>query len=241
MGQDNGLSFLRQDSRKKRERSRFFHFQGEVSTEMAGYNQHYGGAHIYVDLSDVRERMSEMEAAMKPEQFKKLLRRTFTDAAKKVKTIVGKDVPQQYAVTAQWAKKDVGGWRATSGDMPGAVIPIKGQRGSIGGRFKVSGARGRPKKGKRYKISAKILKAQKSTLPATMEHQGGNPPFYVKSKGVVFTRKYANKARPIVRVVGLGVPQMPLNQSEEQVQEDIRKVVIKRLEHNFMVIMKLGK
>ena len=68
-------------------------------------------------------------------------------------------------------------------------------------------------------------------MPDTMEHQGGQPPFMVG--GVAFTRKYKGKSHPIVHVVGLGVPQMPINKSEEDVQKDIREVVEKRLVHHF--------
>lgn len=195
---------------------------------MAGFNSNYGGGTIYVDVSHLMDTINMMKNAMSTASFHEMMRRTFNDAGKKVKTIIRKDVPQEYAVTAGWAGSAVG-WPKMSG--LGVVVPIKGHRGSLGGTFAASGGRGRPAKGRRAKIQAKIVKGQSSTLPATLPHQGGQPPFMVG--GIVFTRKYANKSHPIVHVVGLGVPQMPINRSEAQVQKDISDVVEKRLIHHF--------
>ena len=183
---------------------------------------------LYVDCSQLMDTITMMKSVMSEASFHEMMRRTFNDAGKKVKTIIRKDVPQDYAVTAAWAGSAVD-WPKMQGI--GVVVPIRNTRGSIGGRFHASGGRGRPAKGKRAKIVAKILKGASSTMPATMEHQGGQPPFMVG--GVAFTRKYAKQSHPIVHVVGLGVPQMPINQSEEKVQEDIRQVVEKRLVHHF--------
>lgn len=198
---------------------------------MAGYNNNYGGSVIYVDISDLMDTINMMKAAMSRPAFEEMMRRTFMDAGRKVKTIVRKEVPQDYAVTASWAGSQVGWPKANGGGQIGVTVPIKGARGSIGGRFKASGPRGRPAKGKRAKINAKIVKGQTSTMPETMAHQGGQPPFMVG--GVAFTRKYAGKSHPIVHVVGLGVPQMPINKSRDDVQKDIKEVVEKRLVHHF--------
>ena len=169
---------------------------------------------------------------MSTSSFEEMMRRTFNDAGKKVKTIVRKEVPKEYAVTAAWAGSAVG-WPKSQGGAGkiGVVVPINGTRGSIGGRFKASGPRGRPKKGRRAKINAKILKGASSTMPDVMAHQGGQPPFMIGS--VAFTRKYKGKSHPIVHVVGLGVPQMPINKSRDEVEKDIKEVVEKRLVHHF--------
>lgn len=199
---------------------------------MPGYNSNYGGSTVYVDISDLMDTINLMKNAMSRPAFEEMMRRTFNDAGKKVKTIIRKEVPKEYAVTAAWAGSAVG-WPKSQGGAGkiGVVVPINGTRGSIGGRFKASGPRGRPKKGKRAKINAKILKGAASTMPDTMDHQGGQPPFMVGS--VAFTRKYKGKSHPIVHVVGLGVPQMPINKSKEDVQRDIKEVVEKRLVHHF--------
>jgi len=199
---------------------------------MPGYNSNYGGATLQIDVSEVAEAIELVRKTVSDAQFHQILRRTFTDAGKKVKTILRKEVPQDYEVTASWVGGHVG-WPKIEGEGARirAVVPVKGTRGSIGGRFKVTGARGRPARGRRYKISAKILKGIRSTMPDRLPHQGGNPPFMWN--GVAFTRKYPNKAKPIVHVVGLGVPQMPINKSKEDVQDEIVKVVEKRLQHHW--------
>ena len=117
---------------------------------MPGYNSNYGGAPIYVDMSDLSETIHKMKNVMSGPAFEEMMRRTFMDAGRKVKTIVRKEVPQDYEVTAAWAGSKVG-WPKRQGGAGkiGVVVPIKGTRGSIGGRYKVSGARGRPAKGRR--------------------------------------------------------------------------------------------
>ena len=196
-----------------------------------GYNGNLGGAGIYIDISDLMQTIEKIQRVMSPPVFDNMLRSTFKETGNKVKTIIRTEVPQDYEVTAAWAGSQVGSPRMGGGPGISVTVPISGARGSIGGRFKASGGRGRPKKGKRSKITAKIVKGQSSTLPATMDHQGGQPPFMVG--GVAFTRKYAGQSHPIVHVVGLGVPQMPINRSESDVQNAIKKVVETRLEHNF--------
>ena len=195
-----------------------------------GFNSNYGGSGFYIDISQVMDTIEMMQRVMTPEKFNEMLRRTFNDAGKKVKTIMRTEIPKDYEVSAGWVGSKVG-WPQPRGI--GVVIPIKGTRGSVGGRFGVLGQRGRPsKKSKRaYKINAKIMKGQTSTMPAKMEHQGGQPPFMVGK--VAFTRKYANKSHPIVHVVGLGVPQMPLNKSRGDVEKAIQETVEKRLQHHF--------
>ena len=71
-----------------------------------------------------------------------------------------------------------------------------------------------------------------------MKNQGGQPPFM--SGGVAFTRKTAARL-PIVRVVGLAVPQMPLNRSAEETQDQILDLTARRLEHNFYFMLGGGR
>jgi hypothetical protein len=71
-----------------------------------------------------------------------------------------------------------------------------------------------------------------------MKHQGGNPPFIIPSKAqnlpMVFTRKYKDKRKPIVRVAGVSVPQMPMNRAKDEVDKEITDLLVKRLEQNFL-------
>ena len=216
---------------------------------MPGYNSNYGGASIYVDISDVAEKIDMMTKTLTEQKATELLRRTFNDASKKVKTIIRTDVPKDYAVKASWAGSSVGWPKVTAGGgQVNAVVPLRGTRGSIGGTFSATGGSftrkayttksGKAVKAARVskKIRAKILKGTSSAMPDTMEHQGGQPPFMIN--GVAFTRKYAHKSHPIVHVVGLAVPQMPLNKSREKIENDIKNVVEKRLVHHYEQLFK---
>lgn len=213
---------------------------------IGGFNGNYGGANIYVDVSDLMQTIEMMRSVMTEEAFAEMLRRTFMDAGRKVKTIVRTEIPQDYEVTAGWAGSAVGFPKMGGGSGISVTIPIKGARGSIGGRFPATGGSFSRKgytytrngktitvKGRRInkQIRAKIVKGQSSTLPATMDHQGGQPPFMIH--GVAFTRKQAGKSHPIAHVVGLGVPQMPINRSKDDVQNAIKDVVETRLVHHF--------
>ena len=143
--------------------------------------------------------------------------------------MIGREVVQDYAVTQQWVKSQIGSYQLSfGGEFPVTCkIPLKGHKGSIGGRFALSS----PARSRRQgRVRARIVRAGVSTMPQRMDNQGGNPPFV--ANGVAFTRR--TKARfPIVRVVGLGVPQMPLNRSAEKVQDALLDYAGQRLEHHF--------
>ena len=181
---------------------------------------------IYVDISDLMGTITEMKSCLGGQKFQTMMNRTFRETGAKVKAIVRKEVPKQYEVTAAWAGGAVG---SPQMQKMGVVIPIRGKRGSIGGTFHaMAWQRGRKVRGR---VRAKIVKGNISVLPETMKHQGGQPPFM--AGGVAFTRRFAKKAYPIVHVVGLGVPQMPVNRSRASVEGEIRETLEKRLNHNF--------
>ena len=94
---------------------------------MPGFNRNYGGASVYVDISDLMDTINMMKIAMSSPAFDEMLRRTFNDAGKKVKSIIRKEVPKEYAVTAAWAGSAVG-WPKSQGGAGriGVVVPIDG-------------------------------------------------------------------------------------------------------------------
>lgn len=204
------------------------------------------GSAIYldVDISDAKAKIEALRAVHTEREMNQLLYRAFKRTGSHVKTILKRQLPQDYEVTPTWVGSQVGSTQTTIGGGGmgvSCVIPIDGTRGSIGGRFKASGgAHGwNATHRKRYKINAKIVKGQASTLPSEMSHQGGNPPFRNLGSslgGATFTRTGEDRL-PIARVVGLGVPQMPLNRSKEDVQEDIMETLMDRLEreHAYLI------
>lgn len=200
--------------------------------------------YLDIDISDAKAKIDALRAVHTEHEMNLLLYRAFRRTGGRVKTILRQDLPHEYEVTPGWVGQHVGSPRTTLGGSGLGVsccIPIDGARGSIGGRFRASGgAHGwNAAKGKRYKITTKIVKGQTSTLPGKMRSQGGNPPFRNLGSslgGATFTRIGKDRL-PIARVVGLAVPQMPLNRSRDEVQSDIMDTLMKRLEHEHAYII----
>ena len=189
---------------------------------------------IYVDMSEIQSTIEHLRLVLTKDQFEKVMYRTFGEVGKKAKSMIAKEVVKDYAVTQKWVKDNTGSYKLSMGGAfpVTCVIPLKGHKGSIGGRFALSS----PARSRRQgRVRARIVRAGVTTLPQTMDHQGGNPPFV--AEGVAFTRR--TQARlPIVRVVGLGVPQMPLNRSAEKVQDALLDYAGQRLERHFQRMIK---
>lgn len=190
---------------------------------------------ITVDVSDLMDTINKLESLVTQERFNEIMRRTFIEAGRKTKTIVARNATKDYEASYGWVASQVG-WPiiGAGGGQVSVVVPIKGKRGSIGGTFPASGGR-RSKRGYRLKMRTTIVKGQRSLLPPTMPHQGDQPPFMIG--GVGFTRKYKGRPYPIVHVVGIGVPQMPLNLSRPGTEKDLHDYIEKRLEHHIMLAL----
>lgn len=195
---------------------------------------------LHVDISDALNAIEYAKSVLSKDAANEVLRRTMNDAGRKVKSIAGKEIPQDYHVTSSWVTKQVGWPQPLGGAQIGVRIPIKGPRAVIGGgQFSASGgAHGwnSVRRG-RYKIKAKIVKSETSVLPARMDHQSsvGNAPFRnlgSKLGKVTFVRQ-GKKRFPIVRVTGLSVAQMPMNRSRDDMEHEIQRVVEDRLVHHF--------
>lgn len=200
--------------------------------------------YLDVDISDAKATIDALRAVHTEQEMEKLLYRVFKRTGGRVKTILRQDLPKEYEVKPAWVGRHVGNPQTTIGGGGMGVscsIPIDGTRGSIGGTYSAKGGRHgwRATRGKRYKVGAKIIKGESSTLPGEMSHQGGNPPFrnFGSKLGKATFTRVGKDRYPIVSVVGLAVPQMPLNRSKEDVQEDIMVTLMKRLEseHAFII------
>jgi hypothetical protein len=216
-------------------------------------------AFLHVDISHLTRTIMELRAIHTQREFELLMWRAFSHTGAKVKTILKKEIPKEYHAKPSWIGQNIGPPRTEFGGFGGAQvscsIPVEGERGVLGRQVYAAGPRGRRPKGKRYKITAQIVKGQKSVLPETLPNQGGNPPFissarksgktrYARDnkgrftkgnisgnvKGIVFTRKTKNRL-PIVRVVARGVPQMPIARSQDAIQEQIAQHLRGRMEH----------
>ena len=190
-----------------------------------------GGAYMSVDLGDLARVIDLLRGVMTREQFERLMYRTFNEVGRRSKTLISRAVRQDYVAQDGWIRSQIMRPQLSMGGGVQCRIPINGAKGVIGPRFPASG-------GRRSRITASIVRAGRSRLPAVMANQGGNPPFM--SGGVAFTRR--TEARlPIVRVVGLGVPQMPLNRSEDETRRLLLEYTGQRLEHNFMFMFGSGR
>ena len=194
---------------------------------------------IWIDFDDreikkLREQLNEAKRGMQ-----EAIRTT----GNQVKRIIKDDVDKHYIGGKNWIGSAV---ESPQMKQPlQCIIPLKGTRGVIGQQFPTGGGAfntspygaygftghgqkmtyGRLRNKKGAKITAKILRGKTSTLPSVLPNQGGNPPFL--NRGTVYTRR-TNDRMPIVRVVGLSVPQMVVNRAKA----DITKDIISELEKN---------
>ena len=200
---------------------------------------------IKVDMSDARALIEGLRAVHTKKEFETLMSRACRKTAGRVRKILRDELPKDYHVKKNAISKAVKSPKMQR--MPGMAvsccIPIEGTRLAIGGDFSATGGRKGWKgitPGKRYKIKAKIVKTGQSVLPVEMKRQGGKPPFRNlsarKLNNVAFTRS-GDERLPIDKIVGIAIPQMPMNRSEDRVQQDVKEYLTARLEHEheFMI------
>lgn len=194
---------------------------------------------LYIDVSDLSRKMQQMQSVFDEETFKKILLHTIRDTSRKVKTISKRRIREDYQIGSMRILRSFGSPKITTGAEISCLIPIKNVRGTIassGGAYKAL------KRGP----GAKILKAGNSILPHSKSSERIH--FYIPSgrlAGHVFVRhndgkrwtgkrpngKWRLRKGSISHGVGIGVPQMPMNRSEPEIQRDILEYMGKRLEH----------
>lgn len=196
---------------------------------------------LEIDASDLMAKTEKLRAVMTREQFNRAMYRVFQRTGGHVRSVLRKDIPKEYHVTAGEVGAAVQKAKVTSsGGGVGCAIPVVGARRGIGGQFKASGgAHGWASLKRKYKVNAKIVKSGASTLPANMSSYGGQPPFRNLGSSIMpHTWTRAGKERfPIMKVSGIAIPQMPTNRSEADVQNDIKDYMYKRMEHEFSRII----
>lgn len=199
--------------------------------------------YLDVDVSHLARTVEALKEAHTQKEFELLMYRAFKRTGQRVRTILKTDIPKKYKAKPTWIGQNVGNPKTqiggTGGSAVSCTIPLRGARGTMGtgAKFHAAGPRGRRSKGKKaYKITAQIVKSGNTILPAKMPEKtyGGQPPFLTASgkikKGLVFTRKTKNRL-PIIRVAAIGVPQMPMNRSADEVQGEIADTLFKRMMH----------
>lgn len=210
-----------------------------------------------VDTSQLMLTMWQMEQIVGSKGIRQLAKRTVTKVPGHVRRVLPGMAQEEYHVKKKrWVSSQILNARPrTKGEFIGLVIPIEGERGILGGdNFTL--AQGvlnahnanvkRRKNGKRLKpmrIKVNVLQGKVTTLPKLMPAGGGRssygnqPPFImlskIKRKPLVFTRKRKDRSLPIVRVVGVGVPQMPTNRVRDKLQKDLQVFMLRQLVHEF--------
>lgn len=191
------------------------------------------GIMLDIDASEVIEKFERAKDIITADNMRRAAARSFRETARHTRVVLSKDLPVQYHIPAMEVRSAVGSPRIGGFSC---VIPVTGKRRSIGGSgYAAKG--GHPGwNPPHYNITAKIVKSGTSTLPDKASSYGGQPPFRntaARKSGVAvhaFTR--GGKSRfPIEKMVGIAIPQMPTNRSREDVQEDIKTFLEKRVDH----------
>lgn len=196
-----------------------------------------------IDASDLQDKITRLQANMTEAQFERAMYGIFQRTGRHVAQILRKDLPQKYEVKPGDISTAVKSPQLSMGfGGVGCSIPIRAVRGKIGSQYRASGgAHGWNSVKRKYKVKARVLKGAQSTLP--VKWHSGYPPFRnlgSKLGGLTFAR--SSKARgPILKLTGIAIPQMPLNRSEADVQQDIKDYLEKQMEERFMALMRIGK
>lgn len=200
---------------------------------------------LEIDASDLKDKINMLRGAMTDEQFKRAMYGVFKRTGSHVKRILRSDLPHQYEVKPSAVSAAVQRPQVTMGAIGvGCAIPIRDARGSIGGRYRASGgAHGWNSLRRKYRVKARIVKGRASTLPANASAYGGYPPFRNLGSslgGLTFTRR--SKARgPIEKMVGIAIPQMPMNRSQADVQKDIKVYMERQINQRIGQLLRTGR
>ena len=183
---------------------------------------------LEVDASDLQGKIDALQRNMTQAKMEQAMYGIFQRTGRHVSAILKKDLPQKYSVQAGAIGKAV---KSAQVSQTSCIIPIRDKRGSIGGQYKATGgAHGWASLHKKYRVKARILAGGQSVLPSTA--MAGYPPFRNLGSSLMpgtFTRT-SKKRGPIMKMSGIAIPQMPLNQSQDMVQKDIHDYLKERIE-----------
>lgn len=199
-------------------------------------------ATIEIDASDCRAKIALLEALLKRERFERAMYGIFQRTGQHVKTILRKDLPQQYQVKPGEIGAAVKSPRLSmGGGNVGCAIPITAARGKIGSQYRAAGgAHGWASLHRKYRVKARILKGSQSTLPARWHT--GYPPFRnlgSKLGSLAFARQGRDRG-PILKLTGIAIPQMPTNRSEPDVTRDIHDWLEKMIDQRIGALLRIG-
>lgn len=216
--------------------------------------------YITADISQSKEVIDTLKRVMSEKQFENAMAGVMRETGRHVKTILGKDVPQRYNVTQADVRREVGSPNNMhTGRGVGCTIPVVGPRRNIGRGGRTQ--RGYPAWGSLYgwatlrrppyRVRTRIIRGNSELLPVNMP-KTGHKPFRnapgSKLNNLTFSRegkklkKGTNKwTYPIQPAMGPAIPQMPLNRSKDDVQDDITEYLNSRIEHRLQALIRNGR
>lgn len=200
------------------------------------------GIGVEVDASELNRALVMVKDSMSEQSVMNTVEGIMRRTGRKVERILKDDLPRDYVISRAEVGAAVGKAKVTRGGLGvGCCIPIEGPRRSIGGGgFPASGgAHGWNSTKRRYRIKARIVKSGQSTLPQKMSSYGGQPPFRNLDSwlGKLTLTRMSKDRLPIGKVVGIAIPQMPLNRSKGAVQKDIKDYLEKEIEQHFSAMI----
>ena len=186
---------------------------------------------LYLEISG-GEGVKKLQKSCQKENLQNILNKAIQKTGTQTKRIVKDDVDNFYHGGKSWIGSAV---KEPQKGFMKCVIPVRSTKGVLGQTFAAGGsaynsgpsgaygfnskkAWGKLRLKKGGKITAHIVKSAASTLPDKLPNQGGNPPFM--NGGTVKTRR-TYKSKPLVRVVGLSVPQMVNTRASSAITNDI--------------------
>ena len=202
--------------------------------------------YLEVDASELNSEINRLKSVMTPQQFDRAMYGIFQRTGTHVKTILRKDLPVQYNIkSAEVGKAVQKASVSRGGSGTGCTIPVVAPRRKIGhGGFTAYGGR----KGwasltsGHYDVTAVIYRGKRSKLPGHMKQYGGKPPFrnIGSSLGGLTMTRSGDARLPIEKVMGIAIPQMPMNKSKPEVQNDIKDYMFQRMEHRLQALIRSG-
>lgn len=196
-----------------------------------------------IDASDLKDKITRLQDVMKPEQFEQAMYGIFRRTGRHVAAILKKDLPPKYEIKPGEIGRAVKNPQIGYGmGGIGCTIPIVDIRRKIGTEFRASGgAHGWNSVRRKYRVKARVLKGAQSTLPA--KWHSGYPPFrnLGSSLGGQAYARSSKKRGPILKITGIAIPQMPMNRSRPEVEQDIKDYLEKQMEERFNALMRIGK
>lgn len=208
---------------------------------------------LEIDISELAARMATLRQAMTPTQFNGAMYGVMKRTGGHVRNILRQDLPPRYYVTKKTISQAVGELKMVMSPLDvGCTIPIFGKRPSVGDFYKATGGaygwggrkagarKGRRYKGvKPYRITARILKDSVTTLP---ERTGFGPkPFRNLAYSKMAFSREGRPRLPIRPIVSVSIPQMPLNRSKQDVQDDIKEYIKVRLDQRIRLLIEKGR